>query len=64
MVIVKNVQTVNISFKRLRLEHHEKLNWEAHIIIEICRNVGAGIGIMKRSKPFSPMKLCRPSTEL
>ena len=53
-VIFKNVPITRYrSFNCLGVELDEQLNWEAHIN-EICRKVSAGIGVMKRTKPFVP----------
>ena len=41
------------SFKCLGVELDEHLSWEVHINA-ICKKVGAGIGVLKRTKPFVP----------
>jgi hypothetical protein len=41
------------SFKCLGVELDEQLSWEVHINA-ICKKVGAGIGVLKRTKPFVP----------
>ncbi len=41
------------SFKCLGVELDEHLSWEVHINA-ICKKFGAGIGVLKRTKPFVP----------
>ena len=41
------------SFKCLGVELDEHLNWEPHIN-SICKKASAGIGVLKRTKPFVP----------
>ena len=41
------------SFECLMVFLDEMMSWDQHIE-EICKNVGAGIAVMKRIKPFVP----------
>ena len=41
------------TFTRLGIDLDEKLSWEKHIE-KICGKVSAGIGAMRRIKPFVP----------
>ena len=40
------------SSQSLGIEIDENLNWEKHIIEKICKKASAGIGAMKRAKPY------------
>lgn len=53
-VMFKNVPLIRYrSFKCLGVELDEHLTWEVHVNA-ICKKVGAGIGLLKRTKPFVP----------
>ena len=53
-VMLKNQRISRVhSFTCLGLELDENLNWNAHIQA-ICKKVGAGLGTLKRIKPFVP----------
>ena len=56
LVIFNNKPLVRFrSFKCLGVELDEHLSWEAHMYISsICKKVSAGIGVLKRTKPFVP----------
>ena len=43
------------TFKCLGVDLDQKLNWEKHID-SVCHKISAGIGAMKRIKPYVPHK--------
>ncbi len=47
------------SFQCLGVFLYEKLSWEEHIEKKICKNVGAGIAVMKESSPLFHLTVCK-----
>jgi hypothetical protein len=53
-VIFRNMPLTHYrSFKCLGVELDEHLSWEVHVNA-ICKKISAGIGVLKRTKPFVP----------
>jgi hypothetical protein len=52
VVIKKTARSINTC---LGVDLDERFTWEKHID-NICAKVGAGIGIMRRMKPFVPVE--------
>ena len=53
-VIFRNIPLTRYrSFKCLGVELDEHLRWEVHVNA-ICKKISAGIGVLKRTKPFVP----------
>ena len=53
-VIFRNMPLTHYrSFKCLGAELDEHLSWEVHVNA-ICKTISAGIGVLKRTKPFVP----------
>ena len=54
VVIFRNMPLTRYrSFKCLGVELDEHLSWEVHVNA-ICKKISAGIGVLKRTKPFVP----------
>ena len=51
------------SFECLGVIIDKRLLWDNHIE-KICKNVGAGIAVMKRIKPFVPIETMRVIAKL